>query len=104
VEKLRVGTDNVRAKPFIVTAAAAIALGVMCMTAGSPIAAAAPPGFPDVNGFSAFTLVCLVIYVVGQSLRRRGRDLTFIDPGYPDSMPGGAGKGGYQTTGFGGPA
>ena len=35
---------------------------------------------------AAFVLVCLVIYRVGRSLQRRGRDLTFIDPRYPDSM------------------
>lgn len=44
------------------------------------------------GAFGAFTLVCLVIYVVGHSLQRRGRDLTFIDPGYPDSMQAAPGK------------
>jgi hypothetical protein len=34
----------------------------------------------------AFALVCIVIYLVGRSLQRRGRDLTFVDPRYPDSM------------------
>lgn len=34
----------------------------------------------------AFALACGVIYLVGRSLQRRGRDLTFIDPHYPDSM------------------
>jgi hypothetical protein len=42
--------------------------------------------------FGAFALVCFVIYVVGQSLQRRGRDLTFVDPGYPDSMQAASGK------------
>ena len=35
---------------------------------------------------AAFVLACAVIYQVGRSLRRRGRDLAFIDPRYPDSM------------------
>jgi len=34
----------------------------------------------------AFALVCGVIYLAGRSLRRKGRDLTFVDPRYPDSM------------------
>jgi hypothetical protein len=36
----------------------------------------------------AFALACVVIYLVGRSLQRRGRDLTFIDPRYPDAMQG----------------
>jgi hypothetical protein len=35
---------------------------------------------------AAFVLACAAIYVVGRALQRRGRDLTFIDPRYPDSM------------------
>ena len=35
---------------------------------------------------AAFALVCAVVYRVGRSLQRRGRDLAFIDPHYPDSM------------------
>jgi hypothetical protein len=35
---------------------------------------------------AAFVLVCAVLYRVGKSLQRRGRDLAFIDPRYPDSM------------------
>lgn len=34
----------------------------------------------------AFVLVCVVIYLVGRSLQRRGHDLSFVDPRYPDSM------------------
>jgi hypothetical protein len=37
-------------------------------------------------------LVCFAIYLVGRSLQRKGRDLTFIDPGYPDSMQAAPGK------------
>lgn len=35
---------------------------------------------------AAFAVACLVIYLVGRSLQRRGRDLAFFDPHYPDSM------------------
>jgi hypothetical protein len=35
---------------------------------------------------AAFVLACAAIYVAGRALQRRGRDLTFVDPGYPDSM------------------
>jgi hypothetical protein len=35
---------------------------------------------------AAFALVCIVIYLAGRSLQRKGRDLTFIDPRYPDSL------------------
>jgi hypothetical protein len=35
---------------------------------------------------AAFALSCGVIYLIGRSLQRRGRDLTFVDPRYPDSM------------------
>lgn len=35
---------------------------------------------------AAFTLVCLGIYVAGRYLQRRGHDLTYVDPRYPDSM------------------
>lgn len=34
----------------------------------------------------AFALVCGGIYLLGRSLQRRGGDLTFVDPHYPDSM------------------
>ena len=34
----------------------------------------------------AFAVVCVVIYLVGRSLQRRGHDLTFVDPRYPDSL------------------
>jgi hypothetical protein len=40
------------AKSMVFTAAAAVILGAVSMFAGSSIAAAAPPGFPDVNAFS----------------------------------------------------
>jgi hypothetical protein len=33
-----------------------------------------------------FSLICGVIYLVGRSLQRRGRNLTFVDPRYPDSL------------------
>jgi hypothetical protein len=42
--------------------------------------------------FGAFALICSLIYVVGRSLQRSGRDLTFRDPGYPDSMQAAPGK------------
>ena len=35
---------------------------------------------------AAFALVCAAIYRVGRSLQRKGHDLNFIDPHYPDSM------------------
>jgi|GEM_PF-2950102 hypothetical protein len=35
---------------------------------------------------AAFALVCAAIYWVGRSLQRKGRDLNFVDPRYPDSM------------------
>ena len=35
---------------------------------------------------AAFALVCAAIYRVGRSLQRRGHDLNFVDPRYPDSM------------------
>jgi hypothetical protein len=41
---------------------------------------------------AAFAVACLVIYLVGRSLQRRGRDLTFFDPHYPDSMQAAPGK------------
>ena len=34
----------------------------------------------------AFALVCAAIYRVGRSLQRKGHDLNFVDPRYPDSM------------------
>ncbi len=34
----------------------------------------------------AFALACAAIYVAARALQRRGRDLTFVDPRYPDSM------------------
>jgi hypothetical protein len=35
---------------------------------------------------AAFALVCAAIYLVGRSLQRKGQDLNFVDPRYPDSM------------------
>jgi hypothetical protein len=35
---------------------------------------------------AVFAVICAVIYRVGRSLQRKGRDLTFVDPRYPDSM------------------
>jgi hypothetical protein len=35
---------------------------------------------------AAFALVCAVIYPVRRLLQRKGRDLNFVDPHYPDSM------------------
>jgi hypothetical protein len=35
---------------------------------------------------AAFALACAAIYVAGRALQRRGRDLTFVDPRYPESM------------------
>jgi hypothetical protein len=35
---------------------------------------------------AAFVLACAAIYIAGRALQRRGRDLTFVDPRYPDSM------------------
>jgi hypothetical protein len=35
---------------------------------------------------AAFAVVCAAIYVAARALQRRGRDLTFVDPRYPDSM------------------
>jgi hypothetical protein len=35
---------------------------------------------------AAFAVACAAIYVGGRAMQRRGRDLNFIDPRYPDSM------------------
>jgi hypothetical protein len=35
---------------------------------------------------AAFALVCFAIYLFGRYLQRRGHDLTYVDPRYPDSM------------------
>ncbi|SOX53816.1 hypothetical protein MAAFP003_2492 [Mycobacterium ahvazicum] len=35
---------------------------------------------------AAFALICLAIYLFGRYLQRRGHDLTYVDPRYPDSM------------------
>ena len=35
---------------------------------------------------AAFAVACAAIYVAARALQRRGRDLTFVDPRYPDSM------------------
>jgi hypothetical protein len=35
---------------------------------------------------AAFAVVCLGIYLFGRSLQRRGHDLAYVDPRYPDSM------------------
>jgi hypothetical protein len=35
---------------------------------------------------AAFAALCAAIYLVGRSLQRSGRDLSFVDPRYPDSM------------------
>jgi hypothetical protein len=35
---------------------------------------------------AAFPSVCAAIYWVGRSLQRKGHDLNFVDPRYPDSM------------------
>jgi hypothetical protein len=35
---------------------------------------------------AAFALVCAAIYRVVRSLQRKGHDLNFVDPRYPDSM------------------
>ena len=35
---------------------------------------------------AAFAVVCAAIYRVGRSLQRKGHDLNFVDPRYPDSM------------------
>jgi hypothetical protein len=35
---------------------------------------------------AAFALICVAIYRVGRSLQRKGHDLNFVDPRYPDSM------------------
>jgi hypothetical protein len=40
---------------------------------------------------AAFAVICAVIYRVGRSLQRKGHDLTFVDPHYPDSMQGAPG-------------
>jgi hypothetical protein len=37
---------------------------------------------------TTFALLCAAIYFVARSLQRRGRDLTFVDPRYPESMQG----------------
>lgn len=42
--------------------------------------------------FGAFALACFLIYVVGRWLHRRGRDLTFVDPAYPESLQGTTGN------------
>ena len=34
----------------------------------------------------AFALICVAIYFFGRYLQRRGHDLSFVDPRYPDSM------------------
>ena len=35
---------------------------------------------------AAFAVVCAAIYWFGRSLQRKGHDLNFVDPHYPDSM------------------
>jgi hypothetical protein len=35
-----------------------------------------------------FALICVLIWLVGRSLQRRGHDLTFIDPADPESLRG----------------
>jgi hypothetical protein len=35
---------------------------------------------------AAFALACAAIYRVGRALQRKGHDLNFIDPRYPESM------------------
>jgi hypothetical protein len=35
---------------------------------------------------AAFALVCLAIFLFGRHQQRKGRDLNFVDPRYPDSM------------------
>jgi hypothetical protein len=35
---------------------------------------------------AAFALVCSLIYLYGRSWQRKGRDLTFVFPRFPDSM------------------
>ena len=35
---------------------------------------------------AAFALACAAIYRVGRSLQRKGHNLNFVDPRYPDSM------------------
>jgi hypothetical protein len=35
---------------------------------------------------AAFAMLCTVIYLVGRSPQPNGRDVTFVDPRYPDSM------------------
>jgi hypothetical protein len=35
---------------------------------------------------AAFVAVCAAIYWVGRSLQRKGHDLNFVDPRYPDCM------------------
>lgn len=35
---------------------------------------------------AAFATLCAVIYLIGWTLRRRGHDLSFVDPRYPESM------------------
>lgn len=35
---------------------------------------------------AACVMFCVVIYLIGRTLQRRGHDLTFADPRYPESM------------------
>jgi hypothetical protein len=35
---------------------------------------------------AAFAALCVAMYLIGRSLQRRGHDLAFVDPSYPDSM------------------
>jgi hypothetical protein len=35
---------------------------------------------------AAIALICAAIYRVRRSLQRKGHDLNFVDPRYPDSM------------------
>ena len=35
---------------------------------------------------TAFAALCVVVYLIGRSLQRSGRDLAFVDPSHPDSM------------------
>jgi hypothetical protein len=39
---------------------------------------------------TTFAMLCTVIYLVGRSLQRRGRDLTFVDPRYLHASGGDA--------------
>lgn len=111
-------------RSFVVAAAAAILLGAVGAPTGSPTAAAAPAGFPDVNAFSpvdptshtvgnprsttvGFTAPSGVVCTWGFSTDPNAHDAVECGgtvPGIPDSAPDGGSTGCAQVKVDGYPA